>query len=121
MDGKEGILDMEGKRDILDMEGQEEAPLPAGAPTSHLFDVRHTPHSGRAVFAAQDIPAGTLVFVGDDLSLDVVLRDYRREVCGECFGYNQGRDLGVRDNAVGFAFCAEECMNGGGAALASSA
>lgn len=87
----------------------EEPPLPPGAPTSHLFEVRHTPHSGRAVFATQDIPADTLVFLGDDLTLDVILREYRREVCGECFGYDRGRDLSVRDNTVGFAFCSEEC------------
>jgi hypothetical protein len=93
------------------MEGEEETPPPVGAPTSHLFEVRHTPHSGRAVFAAQDIPADTLVFLGDDLALDVVLREYRREVCGECFGYDRGRDLAVRDNTVGFAFCAEECRD----------
>ena len=82
------------------MESEEvvlETPPPIGAPTSQLFEVRHTPHSGRAVFATQDIPADTLVFLGDDLSLDVILREYRREVCGECFGYDRGRDLSVRD------------------------
>lgn len=93
------------------MDAQEEPPLPPGAPTSDLFVVRHTPHSGRAVFATQDIPADTLVFLGNDLTLDVVLREYRREVCGECFGYNRGRDLKVRDATVGFAYCSEECRD----------
>ncbi|KAF2439948.1 SET domain-containing protein [Karstenula rhodostoma CBS 690.94] len=93
------------------MEGGEETSLPPGAPTSRLFEVRHTPHSGRAIFATQDIPADTLVFLGDDLAVDVVLREYRREVCGECFGYDRGRDLSVRDNSVGFAFCSEECRD----------
>lgn len=94
---------METEEEFLDI------PIPVGAPSSHLFQVRHTPHSGRAVFAAQDIPADTLVFLGNDLTIDVVLREYRREVCGECFGYDRGRDLGVRDASVGFAFCSEDC------------
>lgn len=83
---------------------------PVGAPTSPLFEVRQTPHSGRAVFATQFIPADTLVFLGNDLTLDVILREYRREVCGECFGYDRGRDLSVRDSKVGFAFCSEDCQ-----------
>lgn len=87
-------------------------PPPIGAPTSRLFEVRQTPHSGRAVFATQFIPADTLVFLGDDLSVDVILREYRREVCGQCFMYDRGRDLGVRDNSVGFAFCSADCKTG---------
>ncbi|KAF1978903.1 SET domain-containing protein [Bimuria novae-zelandiae CBS 107.79] len=94
---------MEGEEDILD------SPPPPGAPTSHLFEVRHTPHSGRAVFAVQDIPADTLVYLGDDLTLEVVLKEYRREVCGECFGYDRGRGLSVRDASVGFVFCSQDC------------
>ncbi|KAL5456212.1 hypothetical protein PMIN06_004012 [Paraphaeosphaeria minitans] len=97
------------KDQFLDMEGEEQPSLPPGAPASHLFEVRDTPHSGRAIFATQDIPADTLVFLGDDLTVDVILREYRREVCGECFGYDRGRNLSVRDSAVGFAFCSEEC------------
>ncbi|KAF2644441.1 SET domain-containing protein [Massarina eburnea CBS 473.64] len=84
--------------------------LPAGAPTSLFFEIRSTPHSGRAVFAAQDIPTNTLVWRCEDLTLDVLLREYRREVCGECFDYDRGRGLRVRDHTVGFAFCDEECQ-----------
>jgi len=84
--------------------------LPQGAPTSDLFEIRHTPHSGRAVFAKQDIPANTLVWRSEDLTLDVLLREYRREVCGECFNYEHGRDLKIRDQAVGFVFCSPECQ-----------
>ncbi|KAF2265479.1 SET domain-containing protein [Lojkania enalia] len=83
--------------------------LPPGAPPSPLFTLRETPLSGRAIFAAQDIPADTLVFRSADLVLSVVLREYRREVCGHCFSYEYGRDLLVRDGGVGFAFCSEEC------------
>lgn len=83
--------------------------LPTGAPRSPLFEVRDTPHCGRAVFASQDIPIDTLIWSSDDLSVDVLLREYRREVCGECFGYEYGRDLSIRDKTVGFAFCNEGC------------
>jgi hypothetical protein len=85
--------------------------LPAGAPISSLFEVRHTPTSGRAVFATQDIPKGTVVWRSEDLALSVLLREYRREVCGQCFGYNYGRDLDVRDKTVGFAFCSRACQD----------
>jgi SET and MYND domain-containing protein len=83
---------------------------PAGAPASPLFSIRQTPHAGRAVFANTFIPADTLVWRSDDLTLSVLLREYRREVCGQCFGYEYGRDLRIRDQEVGFAFCSEECQ-----------
>ena len=85
--------------------------LPAGAPISSLFQVRHTPTAGRAVFASQDIPEGTLVWRSEDLTLNVLLREYRREVCGQCFGYEYGRDLDIRDKTVGFAFCSKACQD----------
>lgn len=85
--------------------------LPAGAPTSSLFEVRHTPNAGRAVFASQDIEEGTLVWRSQDLTLSVLLREYRREVCGQCFGYEYGRDLDIRDKVVGFAFCSKPCQD----------
>lgn len=81
-----------------------------GAPVSPLFEVRDTSKAGRAVFATQDIPAGTLLWRADDLTVSVLLREYRREVCGHCFEYDYGRDLSVRDQAVGFAFCSGECQ-----------
>lgn len=83
--------------------------IPPGAPMSPLFTIRQTPHSGRAVFATSFIPAETLIFRSEDLTLSVLLREYRREVCGQCFGYEHGRELTIRDRGVGFAFCSEEC------------
>jgi len=83
--------------------------LPAGAPTSSIFEIRHTPTAGRAVFATQDIPEDTVVWRSDDLTLSVLLREYRREVCGQCFGYDYGRDLDIRDKTAGFAFCSSDC------------
>jgi hypothetical protein len=82
-----------------------------GAPISPLFEIRQTPTAGRAVFATRDIPADTLIWRSDDLILNVLLREYRREVCGQCFEYDRGRDLEIRDKDVGFAFCSVECRD----------
>jgi hypothetical protein len=85
--------------------------VPAGAPISSLFEVRHTPTAGRAVFATQDVPEDTVVCKSGDLTLSVLLREYRREVCGRCFRYEHGRDLDIRDKTVGFAFCSKACQD----------
>ena len=50
-----------------------------------------------------------MVWRSDDLTLSVLLREYRREVCGQCFGYDYGRDLDIRDKTAGFAFCSSDC------------
>ncbi|KAF2787405.1 SET domain-containing protein [Melanomma pulvis-pyrius CBS 109.77] len=81
---------------------------PAAPPA---FEIRSTPHSGRAVFAARDIPAHALIWRSEDLALSVLLREYRREVCGQCFSYAHGRDLQIRDAGVGFVFCTETCQD----------
>ena len=88
----------------------QDTSLPVGAPISNFFEVRHTQRSGRAVFARQSIPKDTLVWRSDDLALSVLLREYRREVCGQCFRYENGRDLEIRDKTVGFAFCCVTCQ-----------
>ncbi|KAF1937452.1 SET domain-containing protein [Clathrospora elynae] len=85
--------------------------LPSGAPKCSLFEVRDTATAGRAVFASQDILEGTLVWHSEDLALSVLLREYRREVCGQCFRYNYGRDMDVRDRSAGFAFCSTGCQD----------
>jgi hypothetical protein len=83
--------------------------LPAGAPVSPYFQIKQTPTAGRAVFATHPIPSDTLIWRSTDLTLSVLLREYRREVCGQCFSYEYGRDLDIRDKDVGFAFCSIEC------------
>ncbi|KAF1930587.1 SET domain-containing protein [Didymella exigua CBS 183.55] len=85
--------------------------LPAGAPSTQDFEVRDTPTAGRAVFASRFLPEGTLLWRSDDLTLYVLLREYRREVCGQCFSYDYGRDLPIRDQGVGFAFCSTQCQD----------
>lgn len=71
---------------------------------SDLFSIRRTPNSGRAVFASEDIPADTLIAKADDLTITVLLREYRKEVCIHCFSYDRGNGLKTRDSAVGFAY-----------------
>ncbi len=89
----------------------QEKALPIGAPESPWFEIRHTPNAGRAVFAKQHIPKNTLLWQSDDLTLSVLLREYRREVCAQCFDYQYSRDLEIRDKTVGFAFCSTSCQN----------
>lgn len=86
-------------------------PLLPGAPVSPLFEIRDTPTAGRAVFASRDVETGTLLWRAEDLTLSALLREYRREVCGQCFAYDYGRDLPVRDPAAGFVFCSEGCRD----------
>lgn len=74
-----------------------------------LFTVRESPGAGRGVFADVDIAAGTILWRADDLTAHVVEREYRGEVCWECFGYDRGRKLPVRDATHGFTFCSAAC------------
>lgn len=79
------------------------------APQSELFGIRETPGAGRGVFARQDIAKGTVIYVADDLSAHVLFREYRNEVCWQCFWYDRGRKLPIRDPDYGLAFCSEPC------------
>lgn len=80
------------------------------APQSHLFSIREAPGAGRGVFAKQDIAKGTVVYVADDLSAHVLFREYRNEVCWQCFWYDRGRKLPIRDPDHGLTFCSERCQ-----------
>ncbi|KAL1652084.1 Histone-lysine N-methyltransferase set-6 [Diplodia intermedia] len=84
--------------------------IPHGAPVSPLFAVQETPSAGRAVFATSDIVKGTPLWIADTPSANVILREYRRELCASCFTYNRGREWKIRDNTVGFAFCSVSCQ-----------
>jgi hypothetical protein len=86
-----------------------EVVAPVGSPASELFCVKQTPRSGRAVFATTFIPADTPLFVSDDLNIHVLFREFRREVCGKCFAYDDGREWKIRNTKHGFVFCSENC------------
>lgn len=74
-----------------------------------LFTVKDTPGAGRGAFATQPISIGTNIYTATDLTAHVLLREYRGEVCWECFAYNRGKKLPLRDSLHGFAFCSEAC------------
>ncbi|KAJ4418527.1 Histone-lysine N-methyltransferase set-6 [Gnomoniopsis sp. IMI 355080] len=80
-----------------------------GERLSQLFTVRETPGAGRGAFATQTLPAGTIIHSATDLTVHVLLREYRGEVCWECFTYDRGKKLPVRDTLHGFAFCSDAC------------
>ncbi|ROW10141.1 hypothetical protein VMCG_01837 [Cytospora schulzeri] len=73
------------------------------------FVVKETPGAGRGAFATQNITAGGTILIADDLNAHILLREYRGEVCWECFAYDRGRKLPVRDALRGLTFCTTEC------------
>ncbi|KAJ8502172.1 hypothetical protein ONZ45_g11892 [Pleurotus djamor] len=88
-----------------------------GSPLSPVFAVKETPSAGRGAFATQVISAGAIIHVADDLATHVLLREYRGEVCWECFAYDRGKKLKIRDMVHGFAFCSRECEGSWGMRL----
>lgn len=79
------------------------------SPNPALFVVKDAPGAGRGSFAAQRLAPGTELLVADDLASYVLLREYRGEVCWECFAYDRGKKLPVRDPVHGFTFCSDKC------------
>ena len=74
-----------------------------------LLVVEDAPGAGRGAFATRDIRAGETVLIADDLTVHALFREYRGEVCWNCFAYNRGERLAIRDAVHGFAFCSEAC------------
>lgn len=73
------------------------------------FIIKETPGAGRGAFTTQSVSSGTPLLIADDLTSHVLLREYRGEVCWECFAYDRGKKLPVRDAVHGFTFCSEKC------------
>ncbi|KAI6102326.1 hypothetical protein EDD16DRAFT_1494930, partial [Pisolithus croceorrhizus] len=46
-----------------------------------------TQHGGRSLFAARDIPPGTQVHSSLSSFAHIIYKDYRQEVCAQCFAY----------------------------------
>ena len=78
-------------------------------PSSALIAVQDIPGAGRGVLAQQNIPANTHVLDSPRPAAHVIFRQYRKEVCAQCFGYDRGRNLAVKDNTTGKVFCSEAC------------
>ncbi|KAF2812929.1 SET domain-containing protein [Mytilinidion resinicola] len=79
-------------------------------PAAPLYTIRQTPNAGRAVFATRRIAANTLLCTASDLSITVLLRDYRKEVCAHCFFYDRGTTLPLRDPSTNLVFCSHLCQ-----------
>lgn len=82
---------------------------PLRRPRHSLFEVRDAPGAGRGVFATHDISCGTTVHIAADLTAHILLREYRGEICWQCFAYNRGKKLPLRDVRHGFTFCSKDC------------
>ncbi|KAL0575427.1 Histone-lysine N-methyltransferase set-6 [Marasmius crinis-equi] len=77
-----------------------------------LYAIRATAYGGRGVFAAQPISKGTLVHTSHAPYSSVIFREYRKEVCAQCFSYafdNQRRTWSVKVEGMGVWFCSEGC------------
>lgn len=79
---------------------------------SSFFAVKGTADAGRGAFARTDISSNTTVLIADDLTVRLLLREHRGEVCWECFAYDRGKRLPVRDLVHGFTFCSAACEAG---------
>ncbi|KAG2347246.1 SET domain-containing protein [Suillus weaverae] len=88
--------------------------------TRPLIDLRTTPHGGRSLFAIQPIARGTVIFACEVPFAHVIYKDYRREVCAQCFAYaaSTSRNIGnprtwsirsCRTTAETVWFCTDEC------------
>ncbi|OQO02260.1 hypothetical protein B0A48_11814 [Cryoendolithus antarcticus] len=80
-------------------------------PTSDAFEVRDIPGAGRGVIARTSLPNRTHILSTSTLAAYVVFREYRKEVCAQCFHYDRGRTLAVRDLETGKVFCSEGCRD----------
>jgi len=78
-------------------------------PNATLITVKQTTR-GRGVFSLTPLTKGTQLFTTDVISAHVINREYRKEVCAQCFGYERGRTLKARDAKAGVYFCGAACQ-----------
>jgi hypothetical protein len=78
-------------------------------PKSPHFLLKDSPHCGRGLFASQPIPSGTPLLSTSFVPLSLIKREYRKEVCANCFAYETGRSLKIRDGGTNFSFCEAPC------------
>ncbi|KAF7303843.1 Protein lysine methyltransferase [Mycena indigotica] len=79
---------------------------------SQFFVLAPTSYGGRGVFASQSIPKDTLVHTCPAPYASVIYREFRKEVCAQCFDYS----FDARRNAWnirldGFYFCSDGCLD----------
>ncbi|KAF1347163.1 hypothetical protein BDV97DRAFT_300917 [Delphinella strobiligena] len=76
---------------------------------SPFFSIKETPHSGRGVYASTPIAAGTLLLETSHVAAKCIYREYRKEVCAQCFKYDRGRSWKLKNPVAGVVFCRQEC------------
>nr|POF05902.1 putative protein lysine methyltransferase set6 [Quercus suber] len=80
-------------------------------PSSPYFQIGDIHNAGRGVITTSSIPAGTVLLTSDPPAAHVVIKPYRKEVCANCFAYDRGRTLPVRDILTGKVFCSTYCQD----------
>ncbi|KAK0644664.1 hypothetical protein B0T16DRAFT_438585 [Cercophora newfieldiana] len=75
-----------------------------------LFTIDEAPGAGRGVFASRDLAAGEKILTANDLCVHVLFREYRGEICYNCFGYDLGGKQPIKDATHGLAFCSQQCQ-----------
>ena len=91
---------------------------------SPFFELRFTTHGGRSLFAIRDIEPGTRIHSTGGPFAHVIYKDYRKEVCAQCFAYSASDDapptVGAcrtwsikwsRPGATTAWFCSEVCRD----------
>lgn len=78
---------------------------------SSYFDVLNIANAGRGAITNQHVPAGTVILDSDPPAAHVIFRQYRKEVCAQCFRYDRGRTLPIRCGSLGKVFCTEICQD----------
>ncbi|KAG9313777.1 hypothetical protein JVU11DRAFT_6137 [Chiua virens] len=69
------------------MSSSTSAPVPL-LEGSSFFRIRTTSYGGRSLFAICDIEPGTLIHSSKSPFAHVIYKDYRKEVCAQCFTYS---------------------------------
>ncbi|KAK0272154.1 Histone-lysine N-methyltransferase set-6 [Friedmanniomyces endolithicus] len=79
-------------------------------PASDIFSVKAIPGAGRGIIASHDISKDTTVLNSEPPIAHVLFHEYRKEVCAQCFLYDRGRTLRVKDHGTGKVFCSGRCQ-----------
>lgn len=83
--------------------------LPMTVPDSDLIKVSNIQNAGRGVIASKSISKDTIILQSERPVAHVIFSEYRKEVCAQCFFYDLGRKLPVRNNDTGKFFCSADC------------
>lgn len=98
------------------LDNSDKEPLHHGA----CLEVRRTPYGGRGFFNRHDnsVPAGSVVMECQTPFAAVVYRPFKKEVCANCFNYDNGKTQKIRLKQLpdgrayaGLYFCSSRCKD----------